>query len=209
MATMHSSARRLFAVVPAAGRSRRMGQPKLLMPLGQTTVIGRLLQTLSTAGISPFVLIRPGDEALDAEVARTTASRVVPHEAPEEMRHSVEELLRTVTARHAPTTNDGWLLIPADHPFTSVHTLRRLVETWRDDPTSIVLPTCEGRRGHPTILPWSLAQEVFELPAGVGINQLVRRHENMVRELDVDDSSVHFDLDTPADYERARQLLAE
>jgi CTP:molybdopterin cytidylyltransferase MocA len=34
-----------FAIIPAAGRSVRMGQPKLLLPWGQTTLLEHVLAT--------------------------------------------------------------------------------------------------------------------------------------------------------------------
>ncbi|MDG2360467.1 MAG: NTP transferase domain-containing protein, partial [Planctomycetaceae bacterium] len=55
----------LFAIVPAAGRSRRMGQPKLVMDLGGKTVIERLLTTLSLLSVDETVVVfRRGDEEL-------------------------------------------------------------------------------------------------------------------------------------------------
>ena len=57
--------RQLFAVVPAAGESRRMGRAKLLLPVGEKTVIARLLDVLDREDVSAcVVVIRPGDESL-------------------------------------------------------------------------------------------------------------------------------------------------
>ena len=64
-----STDRRLFAIVPAAGASRRMGRPKLLLPLGEGTVISGLLRVLRGPAISDtVVVVAPGDKALKAEV---------------------------------------------------------------------------------------------------------------------------------------------
>jgi molybdenum cofactor cytidylyltransferase len=184
-----------------------MGRPKLLLPLGTSTVIGRLLEVLSAADIEAFVLVRPDDEALRAEATRCGAVVVQPESPPPEMRISVEHLLRAIDEQHSPRPGDGWLLIPGDHPLLSPETLRQLLGAWRESPTQIVLPTCGGRRGHPTLLPWSLAAAVQELPADVGINHLVRQHSERVSEVAVDDPTVMLDIDTPEDYQRAQQLL--
>ena len=34
----------ITAIILAAGRSRRMGQPKMLLPWGETTVLGHVIQ---------------------------------------------------------------------------------------------------------------------------------------------------------------------
>src|SRR5512147_2848653 len=53
------------AILPAAGASRRMGRPKLLLPWGESTIVGSLVAALRTAGVSPLALVAaPGDEAL-------------------------------------------------------------------------------------------------------------------------------------------------
>jgi CTP:molybdopterin cytidylyltransferase MocA len=61
---------RLFAVVPAAGHSRRMGQPKLLLPLRTSSVIARMIELLLRPEIAAtVVVVRPDDEPLRAAVA--------------------------------------------------------------------------------------------------------------------------------------------
>jgi molybdenum cofactor cytidylyltransferase len=188
-----------------------MGRPKLLLPLGDTSVLGHLLATLAgVPGVCPFVLVRPDDPQLSSEALRGGATVVCPETPPPEMRVSVERLIRAVEERHAPAADDGWLLIPGDHPLVKPGTLKRLIDVWSTDRTRIVLPEHAGRRGHPTILPWRHAADVKTLPVGVGVNHLLRRHADLVTTVPVDDPCVTLDLDTPADYERALQtLLAE
>ena len=67
----------LFAIVPAAGLSRRMGQPKLVMDLGGKTVIERLLTTLSHPAVDEtIVVIRRGDDGLARAIASLNFSNV-------------------------------------------------------------------------------------------------------------------------------------
>ena len=69
-------------------------------------------------------------------------------------------------------------------------------------PQAIGMPVFAGRRGHPTIFPWSLATHVPDIPVGCGLNWLVHNGGVPVQEIPVDDDSIHFDLDTPEDYAR-------
>ena len=53
---------RLFAIIPAAGLSRRMGEPKLLLNLAGQTVIARLLNALDHPRMtSRSVVVRQSD----------------------------------------------------------------------------------------------------------------------------------------------------
>src|SRR5260370_3045670 len=93
----NSEMQRIFAIVPAAGHSRRMGRPKLLLPLGASTVIARMLAVLARPEIeATLVVVRPGDEPLRAAVAACGAIPLQPAVPPPEMRDSVEYALRHI-----------------------------------------------------------------------------------------------------------------
>jgi molybdenum cofactor cytidylyltransferase len=198
--------RAVFAVIPAAGWSRRMGKPKLLLPLGEKTVIARLLETLDRPGIHcRAVVLRRNDEALRREINSAGGWTIQPDIDPPEMRQSVEHALAAIAERFAPQKTDGWLLVPADHPVLSVAVIDRLIAEWQNLSAEILLPTCQNRRGHPTIFSWSLAEEVPKIPADRGLNWLVRSSEATIQEVPVEDPAIFTDLDTPADYEALKK----
>ena len=86
-----------FALIPAAGRSRRMGSPKLLLDLAGQTVIARVLAALGRAGLTNrLVVIHPQDDVLKREVERHGGRALTPPTAPPEMRDSVAFGLRHV-----------------------------------------------------------------------------------------------------------------
>jgi len=196
-----------FAIVPAAGRSRRMGRNKLLLPVGSRTVIRALLDALEGLAERTFVLIREDDAELAEELSRTNAFVVTAASDPPEMRDSVERLLHEVRDTAAPVESDAWLLIPADHLVVNRETLLRLLREREEQPEAIHVPLHHGRRGHPTLFPWALAAEVFTLPEGRGVNDLLKRPAIAVSEHEVDDPAVLWDLDTPDDYERFVQSV--
>ena len=203
MSQLHHSPAKLFAVIPAAGRSRRMGRPKLLLPLGKQTVIARVLEVLNRPEIAEtFVVTRNDDTDLNAEIQQTQATVLSPATAPPEMRDSVEFALQEIEQKHRPAETDGWILIPADHPLLCPDLLEKLFRAWQTFQPEILNPTHAGKRGHPTIFRWSLVSEVFQIPADQGLNRLVRDHSSQVFELEVPGSEILLDLDTPEDSEK-------
>lgn len=200
---MNPAESKLFAVIPAAGQSRRMGRAKLLLPIGERTVIARVLDVLRRAEITEsFVVCRAEDGALQRAVIDAGGTPLLPPVPPAEMRQSVEFALRAIAERYSPQGADGWLLVPADHPLLDGELLSRLLSRWRSGDCPILIPTCGGRRGHPVLFRWRLAAEVFGLPQDVGLNQLVRRHGAEAVELETNNPAVLADLDTPEDYAR-------
>ena len=198
---------RLFAIIPAAGLSRRMGEPKLLLNLAGQTVIARLLNALDHPRMtSRSVVVRQSDIRLQAEVTRFNGSLVLPEIDPPDMRSSVAAALESIEKQFSPNDTDGWLLVPADHPVLDRQLIEVVLDCWQTNPTRILVPRCGQRRGHPTLFRWSLAREVAKIPADRGLNWLLREYANEVTELPVESTAAITDLDTPDDY---RRLVSE
>jgi molybdenum cofactor cytidylyltransferase len=197
----------IFAVVPAAGHSTRMGRPKLALPLGDRTILEHTVSGLRAGGVGPVVVVIgphvpelvPLAERAGAEVCRLP-------EPTADMRTTVGHGLRWLEERHQPRPDDAWLLSPADHPALNAGVVRTLLDTFAHNPShSILIPTHAGRRGHPALIAWRHVAGIRTLPADRGINAYFREYAGAVRELPVPNPGVLCDLDTPEDYARLRE----
>jgi molybdopterin converting factor subunit 1 len=115
------------------------------------------------------------------------------------MRESIEIAL---AAAANPAPPERVLLAPGDIPGITAQIVAALLEESARQPQKIVVPRCGKRRGHPVVLPWSLAIDVASLPSGQGFNALLARHQSLVVELPIEDSGVTVDIDSPDDFER-------
>ena len=100
-----------FAIIPAAGRSQRMGQPKLLLPWGERTIIEHVLGVWRASRVTQVVLIVHPQDARLAELGRGCGAVVVqPADAPREMKVSVQIGLAHVAraSRRARATPGCW-----------------------------------------------------------------------------------------------------
>ena len=195
----------IAAVVPAAGMSARMGEPKLLMSSDRgETLIHHVVTVLRRGGIGRVVVVAPplnvpeGQPIFD-EAKRAGAEVIVPEIRPTEMRISVECGL---TALEAGPTPQLVFLTPGDVPGITSELVARLRDSALERPGSIVVPAYEGRRGHPLVLPWTLALEIRALPIGEGVNSLVARYRDRLIMVPVPIPDVLLDLDTPEDMRR-------
>jgi molybdenum cofactor cytidylyltransferase len=203
----------IYAVVPAAGKSTRMGRPKLTLPLGDRTVLERVIATLRggalRAGGADRVLVVVGPHVPElaplAEVAGADVGRLAAETA--DMRATVEHGLRWLEDHLHPRPDDAWLLAPADHPALDADVVRQLCVSYSREPgQTILVPTYGGRRGHPTLIEWRHVPGIRALPAGQGIDAYLRAHAEETLELPVASAGVLCDLDTPEDYERLRRV---
>lgn len=196
---------RVFAVVPAAGMSRRMGQPKLLMDLAGTPVIRRLLNALDIPAISDrVVVLRADDERLGAAVASAGATVVQPDTAPADMKASVICAVEYVERVHRPTADDAWMLVPADHPMLERSVVNTIVDAWSASRAEVLLPVYAGQTGHPIICQWSVTAQLSSIPADRGLNWLINGRRLKLQHLAVEAPAILQDLDTPEDYRRLR-----
>ncbi len=187
-----------FAIIPACGHSRRMGRPKLSLPLGDRSVIECVVAALRDGGADvALVVIGPHVPELEPLAVAAGATVLALPEPTADMRATVEAGLAWIGGRYRPAPDDPWLLAPGDHPALSPGVVRQLL----DAGAPIAVPVFEGRRGHPLLLRWRHADDIRAIPADQGVNTLLRRHA--VREVAVSEVGAVADLDTPEDYARA------
>lgn len=206
------------AIVPAAGRSRRMGRPKLLLPFGGGTVLGATLAALAGGGVRRICVVTRGDdrdlagwlrEEAAPEVARRAGPErgagplLVPAVNPEPARGMLSSILAGLAALGAPEEDEPALVCPADLPALSPETVAAVVAAARAG-APLALPTHENRRGHPLAIAPHLRAEIPGLDLQVGLRQLLDRHPGEVLEVPVDDPGCIRDVDTPEDYRELR-----
>ncbi len=116
------------------------------------------------------------------------------------MRATVERGVNQLERRE--TRIDGLMLVPGDSPGLTPALVATVLARFQTDPSRIVMPRVQGKRGHPLVLPWTLARQIRHLPPDTGVNALLSLHEERFDLIDVDDPGALADLDTPDDYRR-------
>jgi molybdenum cofactor cytidylyltransferase len=194
----------ICAVIPAGGKSRRMGRPKLALPLGGRTVLEHVIAALRLGGVQTIlVVIGPHVAELRPLAEAAGAQTLVLAEETADMRATVEQGLAWLENGFPISAEDYWLLVPGDHPTLSAEVVRLLLEARAAEPDkSIFLPTFQGQRGHPTLIAWKHVARLRAFPAGQGINAYLRRQGGETLLVPVPSPHVLADLDTPEDYER-------
>jgi molybdenum cofactor cytidylyltransferase len=203
-APRNTATTRSFAIVPAAGRSVRMGRPKLLLPWGDRTTIEQVIAAWRASRVSSVVVVVHPDDAELAELCRRAGAEVVVASSPPpDMKASVARGLEHVRTQHAPTEGEVWLVAPADMPRLSSKVIDRLLDEQDPNFEQIIVPTHHGKRGHPVLFPWALATEVARLSSDAGLNRLLEDHT--VISLECGPEALCADFDTPEDYRHLQE----
>jgi len=194
-------------VILAAGASSRMGKPKLLLPWGETSVIGRLIEQWRAAEASQIaVVLAAGDKALELELDRIAfpVADCIHNSAPERgMFSSIQCAARwpgwKPNLRH-------WVIALGDQPHLRPETLRALLRLGTAHPESVCQLSRQGRPRHPVLLPAAAFRQLG--------NSTRRNLKEFLQHLPLDlvleesdDAGLDLDIDQPADYEKALHLF--
>jgi molybdenum cofactor cytidylyltransferase len=186
----------IWAIVLAAGESRRMGSPKMLLPYNDVTVIEQVIRNLMDADIDRVVVVLGANRE---EIMTVTRQYDVFHCYNEEYRKG---MLSSVKCGFysLPQGCTGALIMPGDQPMTGPGEINRVIRAFLESDRGLVMAAHNGKRGHPLIVDLKYADEVLNLPEGEGLRLLAQSHPDDVLESDTDDSSVLRDIDTQEDY---------
>jgi molybdenum cofactor cytidylyltransferase len=192
--------RPLAAVILSGGESRRMGAPKALIPYRGKTFVEHLLEVTRHArvGLTRIVVGAHANEIADKLSARA-AEIVVNADWAKGQLSSIQAAIR----RLPEGATEGMILCPVDHPIVSAELVAKLIEEFDSSGKPIVLPTYQGRRGHPAIFRASLYQELLEASPEVGARQVVWSHAKDVSEVTTEEEGVVLNINDPATLERA------
>ena len=188
-----SGALRIGALILCAGESRRMGRPKALLPLGGRTFLETLSDRLSEAGADPIVAVLGADAALIRGAVALPHLRFVIN--PDPRRGQLSSIHCGLDAVSGDDL-DGVFLAPVDTPRVLTVTLRRMIGALGKAP--LIVPTFEGRRGHPALFAASLFEAIRRAPLEEGARAVVHACSDRL-ELDCGDPAVLEDFDTPED----------
>lgn len=200
------SERTVWAVLPVAGRSRRMHAFKPLLPLGGTTILEQMISRFHEAGIDKIVAVTGHRrEEIAPLLERLKVLEVVnPDYAVNDMLDSVQMGVRAVLARDKTA---AVLISPGDSPLIRPVTIRQVLTDDEADGVQAVIPCFDGRDGHPPLLCENAAKALLAYQGDGGLRGFISQLTN-IRRIDTADAGILMDADTPEDYKRILKELA-
>jgi len=189
----------ISGILLAGGASTRMGRPKALLEYRGVPFLRAVAAALLTGGVEELVAVLnpavPGLPELLPVDARVRWVAAPPA--------SAGQLASLRTGLHALSpASEASLVALVDQPAIRPETVASLIQVFRETGTPIVLPVHQGRRGHPVCFAHALYPELLEAPEEEGARAVVRRHRALLREVVVEDPSIHQDVDSPEDFAR-------
>jgi molybdenum cofactor cytidylyltransferase len=190
----------VYGLILAAGLSTRMGQPKPLMDWGGRPLVLHQVEELRAGGADRVIVVvgRRGDDV----------ARVIPRELARVVHNAAYAQGRAGSlaagARAIGSDCRAVVIVNVDQPVHA-DTVRGLLGELESAAAAIVVPSLQGKRGHPVVVAGALLPELRAVrEETMGLRAVREAHADELRGLPVEDPWVHLDLNTPAEYEASR-----
>lgn len=193
------SALPVVGVLIAAGRGRRLGGGKQLLPWpppdGDRTLVACAFDAIAPACDTMLVVVGHAAE----DVARALAPRVFTRIAADPDVPMFESIRAGLRAVQGDWPGHDVILQPGDHPDVARATLDTLLTQRGTHPGCALIPQHEGRGGHPVLIPHAIVPRLVAGRGDGGLRAVWAQEPTLSVRIDVDDPSVVRDVDTPAD----------
>jgi len=190
----------ITALILAAGQSKRMGQPKMLLPWGETTVLEKVIATFKAADVDEILIITGGDrERVEALVGDSARVIFNPNYAEGEMLSSVQVGL----AGLKPAT-EAVLIGLGDQPQVRERSVWSVVNEYLRSGASLVVPSFQMRRGHPWLVARPHWDEIMRMRPPASLRDFLNHHADEIHYVELNQESILQDLDTPEDYLKSK-----
>lgn len=187
------------AIILAAGRSSRAGSPKMLLKFGDKTLIEKVVENVMDSDVESITVVL-GEYRNDIQkVIENLPLRIVFNE-----RFETGMLSSVICGiKSLPEDTDASLILPGDFPFIKGNLINTMISSFHEGKGDIIVPVCNGLRGHPLLAGKKYFPEIEKLDAGRGLRMLTEKFSNGVYELETSDEGILRDIDTVDDYKQA------
>ena len=183
-------------ILLAAGESKRLRMPKLLLPFGKSTILEQTIDNLLNSRVDEVIVVL-GYRA--EEMMRKLANRPVKIA----INPIYHQGMSTSIVKGLSLVNDraqAIMVALADQPLINRQTINRLVEESLGYDKGIVIPTYQAERGHPVIFSSEYKEELLGLKGDIGGKKTIKEHPNDTLEVIADSKAITMDIDTIKDY---------
>ena len=173
-----------------------MARDKALLPLGESTFLGTLIETYLTRLDPVIVVVGYHADAIREKFPRDERVRFVVNQGYDDgMLSSLQTGLREVGG-------GGALFTLVDHPSLGPETLQIVADRFEREGPVALIPRYEGERGHPVAISAEVVAELLDLPSASSPKPVMRSHYPETLFLDLDDPAITQDIDLPEQYHK-------
>ncbi|MDE0015170.1 MAG: nucleotidyltransferase family protein [Candidatus Poribacteria bacterium] len=189
----------ISGILLAAGLSTRMGEPKQLLPFGESTIVETVVDNMLGAKFDEvIVIVGHRAEEIQTQLGARPIKTVFNPDYRDGMLTSAQTGVRSLES------SDAFALMLVDQPFITSALIDQVVDAYQRTEKGIALPSYNYKRGHPVIFDEKYARDILALTSeSGGVRVLFKKYGDDIHYVTVDTDNVLRDIDYREDYERA------
>ena len=186
----------IWGMILAAGESKRMEVPKMLLPFGNLTMIEKVIDNIYASGVKKIIVVLGADHD---KILKTIGLKHVIHCYNDNYK---EGMLSSVKCgfKSLPDDFKAVMVFPGDMPLITPEIVRKIINSYYQTGKGIVVPVHMKKRGHPLLIDHKYKEEIDKIEPDVGLRSLAGKFRDDLLEVETDDSGVLHDIDTRDDY---------
>ncbi|MCQ1528155.1 molybdenum cofactor cytidylyltransferase [Lutispora saccharofermentans] len=192
----------ITGIILAAGSSKRMGKQKLILPLKNSTIVENAVETVkSCKAFGEILVVYQSEEVMD-RIKKYDVKTVYNAKAKDGQSTSVIEGIK-----NSDPDAKAYMFIAGDQPFITKDIIEALINAWKKNQNSIIVPCYDGKKGMPTIFPAEFRQELMNITGDTGGRTIIQGNSDRVMFVDFYDTMAGFDIDTPEEYNETLKII--
>lgn len=187
---------RVFALILAAGQSRRLGRPKQMLELDGRTLVTHVVERALAASVDAVVVVTGAHASVvELELIAQPVYQVFNPRFAEGQGTSLAAGVRAM-----PAECEAAIVLLGDTPTVSSDTVSRVADAWRGSRAPAIIAGYGERRGHPVLFDRSQFRDLAALEGDEGGRSVLDRLGDRVIVVDIGIAKPPADVDTEADW---------
>lgn len=190
------TARKVSAILLAAGFSSRMGELKALLPWKGKTLIEYQIEQLLEVGLAEIIVVLGyRAEELQKRISAYDVITVLNENYPNGKSTSIQKGVSCVA-----DDIDGILVSAVDQPVSS-ETLRTLIRAFHQTKRKVLIPVYQEKRGHPVLFSVSVKRDLMKVnEESKGLRNVIQKYHDAIEHIPVNEPHVLLNLNNLDDY---------
>jgi len=186
----------IWSIILAAGESKRMGFPKMLLSFNGKTMIENVISNVTDSDADNTLVVLGADRDMLIDLIRKSDVKYCYND------NYKEGMLSSVKCgfKNLPSDLKAVLVFQGDQPLITPEVINSVIEAYSSSGKGIVIPVHNKKRGHPLLLDIKYRDEIEKLHTHEGLRSLAYRFSDDVLEVQTDDPCIFRDFDTYDDY---------
>jgi len=187
---------KIWAVILAAGESKRMGTPKMLLPFNGSTMIECVIGNVTRSNVYKTILVLGAENE-----SLTKLTGILPVECCFNGNYK-EGMLSSVKCgfRNIPAGTRAVMVFQGDQPLITSYVINSVIQAYLSSGKGIVIPVYNKRRGHPVLIDNKYRDEIEQLGSDKGLRSLAYNFPDDVLEVSTEEPGILRDFDTYNQY---------